>query len=256
MVLSKINSSVSYHELKSVDSDDLKTEASLYQLEMKGVDLIIAIGGAKNTFEDKNIVYFPIYLVKHNNKVVQIGLYEIEASNYLSYLDDKNNLDVEKMDYPLVYSFATKEFLHKLRLKPDVPLRRVAEKETDKEAEKDDKSDGDEEADEHVEYNEHYEIPQEREDIFVMTKGIPLPPLLKEETKTAAKTIREKYHKAPGDSWIEQFMENNNYTLTDNEGGGDCLFATVRDAFSSIVQQTSVNKLRKKLASEATEQVF
>jgi len=256
MVLSKINSSVSYHELKSVDSDDLKTEASLYQLEIKGVDLIIAIGGAKNTFEDKNIVYFPIYLVKHNNKVVQIGLYEIEASNYLSYLDDKNNLDVEKMDYPLVYSFATKEFLHKLRLKPDVPLRRVAEKETDKEAEKDDKSDSDEEADEHVEYNEHYEIPKEREDIFVMTKGIPLPPLLKEETKTAAKTIREKYHKAPGDSWIEQFMENNNYTLTDNEGGGDCLFATVRDAFSSIVQQTSVNKLRKKLASEATEQVF
>ena len=63
MVLSKINSSVSYHELKSVDSDDLKTEASLYQLEIKGVDLIIAVGGAKNTFEDKNIVYFPIYLV-------------------------------------------------------------------------------------------------------------------------------------------------------------------------------------------------
>ena len=56
MVLSKINSSVSYHELKSVDSDDLKTEASLYQLEIKGVDLIIAIGGAKNTFEDKNIL--------------------------------------------------------------------------------------------------------------------------------------------------------------------------------------------------------
>jgi hypothetical protein len=161
MVLSKINSSVSYHELKSVDSDDLKTEASLYQLEIKGVDLIIAVGGAKNTFEDKNIIYFPIYLVKHNNKVVQIGLYEIEASNYLSYLDDKNNLDVEKMDYPLVYSFATKEFLHKLRLKPDVPLRRVAEKETDKQEDPEDKSDDDEEADKHVEYNEHYEIPKE-----------------------------------------------------------------------------------------------
>ena len=39
MVLSKINSNVSYHELKSVDSDDLKTEASLYQLEIKGIDI-------------------------------------------------------------------------------------------------------------------------------------------------------------------------------------------------------------------------
>ena len=65
MVLSKINSNVSYHELKGVDSDDLKTEASLYQLEIKGIDVIIAVGNAKNTFEDKNILFFPIYLVKH-----------------------------------------------------------------------------------------------------------------------------------------------------------------------------------------------
>jgi predicted NAD-dependent protein-ADP-ribosyltransferase YbiA (DUF1768 family) len=34
------------------------------------------------------------------------------------------------------------------------------------------------------------------------------------------------------------------------------LFATVRDAFSSIAQQTSVNKLRKKLSTEASEKVF
>jgi predicted NAD-dependent protein-ADP-ribosyltransferase YbiA (DUF1768 family) len=255
MVLSKIDSDVSYPELKSVDSGDLKTEANLYQLEIKDVDVIIAIGNAKNTFEDKNILYFPIYLVKYNNKVVQIGVYEIKSSDYLSYLDDYNNLDVEKMNEPLIYTFATKEFLNKLHLKPDVPLRRV-EGVDKEEGELSEDSEEENEGKEEVEYNEYYEIPKEREDIFIMTKGVPLPPLLKEETKKQAKDYREKYHESSKDTWIEKFMKNKNYSITDNEGGGDCLFSTIRDAFSSVAQQTSVNKLRKKLSNEATEEIF
>ena len=253
MVLSKLDSSVSYPELKSVDSGDLKTEANLYQLEIKEIDVIVAIGNAKNTFEDKNILYFPIYLVKHNNKVIQIGVYEIKASDYLSYLDNFNNLDVEKMEEPLVYSFATKEFINKIHLKPEVPLRRIGGIDKDE----GDITDTDEEKEEEeIEYNEHYDIPKEREDIFILTKGIPLPPLLKEETKKQAKDYIEKYHASPNDTWLEKFTKNKNYNIIDNEAGGDCLFATVRDAFSSIAQQTSVNKLRKKLSSEASEQIF
>ena len=255
MVLSKIDSDISYPELKSIDSGDLKQEANLYQLEIKDVDIIIAIGNAKNTFEDKNILYFPIYLVKHNNKVVQIGVYELKASDYLTYMDEYNNLDVENMSDPLIYSFATKDFLNKNRLVPEVPLRRIEEEKNIKVDEKVDELDENEE-EEYIEYNEHYEIPKEREDIFIMTKGVPLPPLLREETAKQAKDIKEKYHQTPNDTWIEKFMKNKNYTIMDNEGGGDCLFATVRDAFSSIAQQTSVNKIRKKLSNEATMEIF
>ena len=250
MVKSKIDSGVSYPELKSVDSGDTKLEADLYQIEINGIDVMIAVGNAKNTFEDKNILYFPIYLVKHNNKVIQIGIFEIKSSNYLSYLDDYNNLNIEMMNEPLIYSFATPEFLNKLRMEPEVPLQRV------KEDSESDTESVEEAAEEAAEYNEYYEIPKEREDIFVLTKGVPLPPLLREETKKQAKDYREKYHQTPSDTWIEKFMKNKNYNIVDNEGGGDCLFATIRDGFSSIAQQTSVNKLRKKLSHDATEKVF
>ncbi len=247
MVLSKLDSDVSYPELKSVDSGDLKTEANLYQIEIKSVEVIIAVGNSKNTFEDKNILYFPIYLVKHNNKVIQIGVYEIKASDYLSNLDDYNNLDIENMDEPLIYSFVTKDFLNKMRLKP--------EERTDKEEgeiSEEEISEGEEED----EYIQEYDIPEERVDIFVKIKGVPVPPLLKEETPKAAKDIKEKYHETPKDTWVEKFMKNKNYLIQDNEGGGDCLFSTIRDAFGSISQQTSVNKLRKKLAEQATNEIF
>ena len=127
MVLSKINSEVSYPELKRVDSDDLKTEANLYQIEIKGIDVIIAVGNSKNTFEDKNILFFPVYLVKSNNKVIQIGVYEIESTRYINYLDEENNLNIEKLNEPLIYTFVTESMLNKLRMEPEITLKKIGE---------------------------------------------------------------------------------------------------------------------------------
>jgi predicted NAD-dependent protein-ADP-ribosyltransferase YbiA (DUF1768 family) len=252
MVLSKLDSDVSYPELKSVNSGDLKTEATLYQIEIRGIDIIIAVGNAKNTYEDKNILYFPIYLVKYNNKVIQIGLYEIKASDYLYYLDESNNLDIEKINDPLIYSFATSEFLNKMRMKPE---ENMLEKDDEEPIQKKDiESDEEDEIEEKIIVD--YDIPKEREDIFTQIKDVPVPPLLKEEKPKDAKEIREKYHETESDTWIEKFMKNKNYSIQDNEGGGDCLFATIRDAFSNIAQVTSVAKLRKKLSQEATEDIY
>ena len=256
MVVSKINNDVSYPELKSVDAGDLKTEANLFQLEILDVDVIIAVGNAKNTFEDKNILYFPIYLVKKNNKVIQIGLYEIKATDYISYLDEFNNLDVEKINEPLIYTFVTKNMLHNLRLEPEVPLYRTEEPEIEEGEIFENDEEKKEREEEEKEFIEYYDIPEERKDIFILTKGVPIPPLLKEETQEKAKDYREKYHDSPEHNWLQKFMKNTNYSIIDNEGEGDCLFATIRDAFSSISQQTSVHKLRKKLSEEATDNIF
>jgi predicted NAD-dependent protein-ADP-ribosyltransferase YbiA (DUF1768 family) len=227
-------------------------------LEIYDTDVVIAVGNAKNTFEEQNVLYFPVYLVKTNNKVIQIGVYEIKASDYISYLDANNNIDVEKLEEPLIYKFVTKQMLNSLRLEPDVPLRTKTDQPTTKQGDEDTSDDEDDDANDVVkgEYNEHYDIPESRKDIFILTKGVPIPHQLKEETAKIAKDIKEKFHESPSDNWIEKYMKNPNYTIVDNEGGGDCLFSTIRDAFSSIAQQTSVAKLRKKLSDEVTEAVF
>jgi predicted NAD-dependent protein-ADP-ribosyltransferase YbiA (DUF1768 family) len=144
--------------------------------------------------------------------------------------------------------------LNKLRLQPDVPLRRVED--IDKEEGEVTESDNEENESPDIQYNEFYEIPEARKDIFILTQGVPIQAQLVEETQQKAKDYREKYHEEPNDIWIQKFMKNKNYSITDNEGGGDCLFATVRDAFSSIAQQTSVNKLRRKLSEQADATIF
>lgn len=258
MVLSRLDRSISYPELKRVDPDDLKKEANLYQIEFETqkiskIDIIVAIGSAKNTYEDKNVTYFPIYLVKTNKKVVQIGLYEVESTNVVEYTDENNNLEVEKMGDPLIYTFVTRDMLKNLRL---VPESFISEMEDDDEEEIDDELEQEgKDAKVFLKSDEDI-IPEIRRDIFVLTKGVPIPALLREETKKDSKTYKDRFKESGKSTWIESFMENDNYYILDNEGGGDCLFATVRDAFSQIAQQTSVVKLRNRLAEEATEELF
>ena len=59
MVLSKLDSSISYPEIKSVAAADnsKNREYDLYEIEVKHVDIIIAVGSANKSFADKNIIY-------------------------------------------------------------------------------------------------------------------------------------------------------------------------------------------------------
>ena len=257
MVLSRLDETVNYPELRSVNMDDLKMEADLYQMEINDVDVIIALGKQKNAFETKNIFYYPIYLVNEENKVIQIGIYEILASELVNYLGENNEIDIQLLNEPLIYSsFVNKKMLMETRKVPDTPLHRIVkDKDVNKEAEMVDDIEEDQPS---VIISSEYQIPEERKDVFILTKGVPLPPMLKEETKKMSEKIKQEYEttKEHGDLWVQKFMKNKNYSITDNEGGGDCLFATIRDAFSSIAQQTSVDKLRKKLSDEATEPLF
>lgn len=248
MVVSKINSTVNYPELKKVDTDDLSKESNLYQIEIYDLDVIVAIGGPKNTFAEKLITYFPIYLLKHNNKVIQIGLYEVETTNVLDYIDDDGALDVERLNDPLIYSFVTKDMVEKLRKVPEVEMQNAYSER----AEEDIHAKEEKEKEIEVEII----IPQIRRDIFTPRLNARIPKPLKRETAKDAKDIREKYNEGLNDTWMQKFMKNQNYIIVDNEGGGDCLFATIRDAFQSIGQDTTIMKLRSKISEDVKQEMY
>lgn len=255
MVLSLLDSTISYPELKTLERTDGDKEKELYQIEVSGIPIIIAVGNVNKTHETKNVDYFPVYLVKSNSKVIQIGVYEIKSSDLLNYLDDDNQLNVEKLVSPLLYTFVTKEMLKNLRMVPEEDeieeeLLSLSNKKS-KELENQEDNHG-----KNTLKSDNTEIPALRKDVFTLTTGVVIPDLLKEELKADSEKQRSKYDSKKDKIWVETFMKNNKYYIVDNEGGGDCFFATIRDAFGQLGQQTTIRKLREKLSNELTEEVF
>jgi predicted NAD-dependent protein-ADP-ribosyltransferase YbiA (DUF1768 family) len=256
MVVSKLDSSVNYPELKRVEASDLSKESNLYQIEIYGINVIVAIGNAQNKFAGKDITYFPIYLVKHNNKVLQIGVYELRVTSVLDYTDEDGLLNVERLDSPLIYTFATDKMIRDLRMVPEDEIEIVIDKKKKGSKDKEGKKDKEKKGKEGSKDASTAFIPEIRRDLFTVHQGLIVPPLLKTETSKDANDIREKFHENNTDTWIQKYMKNKNYSVTDNEGSGDCLFATIRDGFKSIGQDTTVTKLRDKIASVADQTIY
>ena len=265
MVVSKIDGSIDYPDSKFVDPDDLDYDAQLYQIELfPNLEVVIALGKVKYTYVDKNVLYIPVYLTDDGEVLVQIGVYEFPANIYTSLLDEDNDFDISLLEnpLPLTYKFVNESFVRKQinKKKPKTPPLPIPPEDVDVSSTIDivstDES-GSKKDEDAVELSKDSRVPNKQtivEELF--EEDDDERPVIKEEIIAEEAQQEENFKEHRGHNWIEKFMRNENYAIIDNEGKGDCLFATIRDSYSGIGKQISVEQLRKIASDTATPKVF
>jgi predicted NAD-dependent protein-ADP-ribosyltransferase YbiA (DUF1768 family) len=257
MVRSKLNPDINYREYKQLERDDADYDACMYEIELLGKEVRIAIGRGKT--EKAGIIYYPMYLINTDDRVSkQIGLFEIKADQANDVLDDDDDLDIDKLPHPLVYSFVNAGMLETdSRGKKALEPEQVQEKGASEVEEVEEVQEVEEPVLSPVlelrEEDQNQGQSKEGADALrSKLKALNLPA----QTKDTALAEHAEYRKLPNQPWIQTHMQNNNFGITDNEGAGDCLFAVIRDAYRTRGKYVEVPELRRKLAAEATEEVF
>ena len=233
MVNSKLDNTINYAEMRKIRPQDSEMDAEVYAYTINDIPILIAISNLDNTFIDKGVYYITIYLVYEDEVISQIGVFEFLSANYPNLIDDENEIDLEKLDEPLLYSFINDEFLKKY----ETPLEEVDSEEEEEEKEKEEKEE------------DVFNKPQETVYEELTEKEITSYINEEEELTDTELDIDE-------DNWFQKFMKNKKYGIVDNEGGGECLFAVIRDAFKGYGKKVSIAKMRNILAENVTETIF
>ena len=278
MVYSSINSAVFYKEQPTIDPEDVGYSSTMYEMDLLGKTVLVVLGKAKHTFIERNIIYYPIYLVANGKVKSQIGVTEIHKNRAIDILDEDGEVDVSQLTPPLFYGFVNElyvdrsgsdaELFMRNREKGKSPedlgkeLGKELGKDKDKETEE---PQSDDDQDEVMKVKVHpgkasVESAKAQETlkkgIFEVDPNAKKPVSLPEETEEDAKQLKKEYKETAKGTWIEKFMKNSNYDIYEVENNGDCFFAVIRDAFKQIGQLTTVAKLRAILAKEATDDIF
>ena len=287
MVKSELNNTIVYNESKMIDNEDKGHSSSIYSIELEDQDIDIALGKEKYTFSDKNIVNYPIYFLNNNSIKEKIGIFEIESNDVINALDEEGDIDINKGNI-LFFSYITIQYLKNIT-KDDVKVDiekienyqdtvsnskkdqlnsqgKDNQNDNDKldndEDDEDDEDDEEEDDDVTKVSNIKNKLVEVKEDddlvdgIFIDNKNFKKKPLLKEEFLKDSQDNKNDYEDRANSEWINQFLKNNHFGVIDNDGGGDCFFASIRDAFEMEGKSTTIRKLRAIVSKKATDEIF
>lgn len=270
MVKSKLHTQIEYEESRRLDDEDKKHKTVVYECKLLNQVYRIALGKERTDKTHLGMYYFPVYLLSKKNKIKsKIGVYEVEATRINTIRDEEQDIRVDVLGSPLLFSFVSVEYLNKNGViveneKEEQDLQskndRNENKEEDVQVEVEEVDDNDDifsipkrskaaSKQEEIEpvvlkSDEIFEIQEQK-----VTETLP------EEKQEEAEQIRNAYHNIPvlltlKDSWIQSTMRNQQYMIVSNEGGGDCLFHSIVQGYETIGRKTTVQKLRQILSQE------
>lgn len=269
-----MNRSIHYDQNRDLEDDDIGHESNIYEITLYDRKHLIAVGKERKVPEKKHAYYVPVYLVYKNRVKSQIGAFEFESAEknakarIQSFLDKEGELDLNRLGDLILYHFIDDIFMKQSQ--SEVSPAEISELEFENQSKKrmreDDKKE-EEELDDVLslvipKVNQSKQMSKSdellKDGLFTMDKNKKLPETLLEETKEDSLKQKKVYSEkgSKRGAWIEKFMKNHEYDIVDTQSNGDCLFDTIRLAFSQIGYITTVDKLRAILSNEVTDDIF
>lgn len=262
MVVSKLSKNINYPEKMRLDSEDIDHNAVSYNVNIKDFELLIAIGKEKYTYVNKNIIYFPIYLIKDDKVFNQIGVYEIYGHKLPNILDEDGDVDLDELGDPLLYSFVDNKYFKNFTdsYDSDEENEEESEEESEESEEESDKEEDKEEDRNIIDLTKEKSTNEKKTDRFLINKDA----MNNNEEVDNEEDIENnnddeiKEEEIADDAiWIQKYMKDGKYDIVDTVTNGDCFFDAIRLALEQRKgESTTIKKLRKIVSNNITDDIY
>ena len=248
MVKSIIDSKLSYTETTQVSKNDIGLEnVQAYEVKLLDIPLYVILGSIDDTFKEKHkIIFTPIYILNPSNYKVskQIGIFELGDDEVEQHIDETDltkkqlKLDSLKNKVPIIFSFVSEKFLKPFSTTAKEKLKIKSSTKTSKSEEMNKNKDyiQDETQDE----NNTQDKASDMDDENVLDKN---------ETFR----LKEKFKEGTL-PWVQYYFKDINFMNIPNDGGGDCLFLSIKQAYDTIGGVHTVQELRNMIADNITQE--
>jgi len=259
-----------YKTNEDLEDEDVGYEAPLYSIDFYDKEYIISLGHERKLESKKNTYYFPVYLIHNSTVFKQIGAYEFESDEksqkerWRTFLDKDGDIDPKRLHDIILYPFADRDFFDNSTFsvsKSDISMMEEKYKKPLQKYDTNLEADPEDPLELTIPVGKTSESVKKsslllKDGIFEEDTTIKIPATLVEESKDESLRIKKEYKLTKQNTWIENFMKNNNYDIVNTANNGDCYFDTIRIAFLQIGYVTTIEKLRAIVANSVDEELF